>query len=1458
MRKAGAKEDFEGSIGSEGAVDVRSSPVSSAATGRRSGLMIRLCTCTGRSSLSSLPNLNNSGISMTCKGCGGESSIDRGGPSCSSKLNTMGLELPRPIDPEVRWKTLNRRQRAARRARTSFSGEDRMKDEIRSFYAFDNGTSQELAQEDAPVSESEKLGVSILGRRFSEPVEKVPIKKRRFLIDCSPSPPSTPLLMDPYEKPLRRSCGGISSHGKHHKATTLGLDYMEEKKGPFDADDFSGISILAAAACESEIDGVILNVECLKSAHCVEERKPEHISGSSELNLLSEAKEEMLNTLGASNCKLDWTLESSESAPDMKCVFSTTLNSENLVKPADAPYSAFSSAKKTDGSSSASDAKSSGVTMSINSSNPDKSVGCLQDVVVETKHSNSTCDSRLHWDLNVAMEAWGTNCGDGDDYDHDNKDPVAFAITSCNDAENAMNKLQACQTPFHSTVAGNINLSEDKIPVIDVPKDACAKGNSDFAGDSSSQPLCSLSPQIVQILESKPLHGNNSSAETKDLPGCSYVSKVESHLGSDPDCNSLALMTERFALTANKEKHNVSHASTLDYAGLSQVASTDNLGGISSVQRGELGSRVKPFASRLVSEESTNLATVTVFNKSSTDLGCSNNKLGQASQQSISEFKNQDLLDVDSGTSKIDQSANDKVEHGTDVLTISKRAADADNDLDLPDSHMNSDPGSSDCDMDLAHEEDGANATVSQIGTCGNSSNAVTYHITDDAHQASCINSECTKQAITDMDIIVDSQSGEQSYLGKVVLNTFIEHCIETKASHINKDLAGTVNIGAEEDDSQYEDGELRESGEYWGDDCYDEIKHDNYEVLDYKEAEGAPRISPLPVGSMSKNICNPDADYNGTRSRKEDGDVSPAALEHSWSTNSIDDGSGMMCGGSTGEKALSVHLRVNGETRIHEVNPGRVIAGSVATVSQSERLNDGLGDDLSSLRTKPTGWDMLPEDQRHSQHDSRDTVDSSNWCVLSTLDAAGGSESLRHRESSNGDMQPRADRSRSFDKPHRTELCRSDDGYGSGSKAERTIDVQRAHERGGASHHIQGSGGVEQRVENSNSSRSTRHKSPDYYNYGPPGPRNAAEAAVAKMQSNGFVVAPDGTLVKAVDATNAGKMTRRVRNTLSSSYHPLSGRDSPIDRDGGCGVSRGPAHTREASPERRFGASGNRSVRYDPDMDNYRTNVNTSSVQCSLSSRQRRFPPHRSLNLSHAHSRSRSGSRSRSPHAWTSPRNRREIMANGSSSLWRHSRSPPNYSTEVRMGRMTSPSRQSGFGDRVMHYSPSSRDHAYSQHASTWVDGRNCSTVDLPDHKKRYSRRSPPLRVASRNDRFDVIDSHGRPRSRELYRPTQERVPYGFERGRGNKHDGNGDEQRDYADRCETRSVKPYDGNAATKQFRHNTGDKLRPHISAPRSPNAQRRGSPRRFDRGFERQLGVDLPRRTKEDNKNPFRYD
>ncbi|RLN05368.1 uncharacterized protein C2845_PM13G13070 [Panicum miliaceum] len=1382
MRKAGAKE---GSILSKGAVDVNSSPVSTAIAGRPS--MIKFCTCSigsSSSSSSSLRSLKNTNISMTCKGCTGESTTGRGGPSCSSKLSSMGLELPRPIDPEVRWKTVNRRQRAARKARTF--GKDRRNAGIGSFYLFGSATNQEMAQEDAPVSESEK--------------------KRRFLMDCSPSPPPTPLLVDPYEKILGSSSRGIKSYEKHRKIKMLASECTEERKGPFGADDFSGISILAAAACESEMDGDILNGACSKLADPLQERKLENTRGSTELSLLHDMKEDKLKIPGASHCIYDRPLGSSNSAPDMNPLLATTLsNSEKLVESASAlkvNYSSHSAMNSANQIEIASDAKSSSVAMADSPSNPEKTIGCSQDADTQTNHANATRDSRLHWDLNVPMEAWDTDCG-GDD------DPTAATISDHNDAGNDMNKPQPSHDHFDSFDAGDVSNSPvEKIQMAVVSNVCVTKDEGDSPADSSSHLLLHQSSQNLQLLESESV-GNDALAKTMDLPDQQknrFATIVESHIGSNPEP---ALIIEHFPSPC-VEKIDGSHPPSVDCEGCN------------SLQTSELGSTVKPLASRLVSEESTNLPTVTPFHKKVTDFGWSDNKLEEAFEQSISESKNQELLDVDSGTSKMDQSVSKNSGHDTDVFYVNKSPADAENLT-----HPEDNPGSSHCDMAHVHEEDGADAMINSkdcLITCANSSSAETYYISSTAPQVPLASSECPRPGVTDANSIVDSRENEH---GKVASNTYSEHCYETDTSYISENLAGFGKGDVEEDDSQYEDGELRESGDrYWVGDGYEEVKPANwhYQVSDYKNGAAIPHLAPLPVDCLSKNVGIRADSYNETQ-RKEDVPILPISSKRSWLTNCLD--GGPLADG----KAQSIHSR--GDTQMYGINPGRVPVGSAAIVSQSERCSDGLGDDLSSIRMKNTGWDMLPEDQKHSRRDPKDGADSSNQCGLDSSDTAGDDESLRKMGLSNKDVQ-QMEWQKSFDRPQRNELSRSDDGYGSGSKAERTIDSHRSHGTYDASRHIQ-TGNRGQWMENSKHPRSARRKSPEYFNYGPSGPRNAAEATVAKMESNGFVVAPDGTLVRAVDAANAGQMGRRMRNTSSSSYRPLSGRGSPIDRDGTCGMFRGPVHSRDASPERHFGVNSNRSGRYCPEMEKDHTDGNLSSVRCSLPNRQRGIPAGRaSLNLSRAHSRSPSGSRSRSPHDWTSPRNRRKIMANGGSTLRRNSRSPPNHMAKVRIGRMASPKRQPRYDDRSLRYSPS-RNHTYSQHASTWVDGRNGSTVDLSDHNKRYSRRSPPPRITSRNDRFDVMDSQGRSRSGEFYRSANGRLPCGYDRS--NKHDGNGDDQREYAVRYGNHSVKPYDRNGAVKQFRNNAGDKFRTRISAPRSPESQRRVSPRRFDRSFER---------------------
>ncbi|KAL1150679.1 hypothetical protein V6Z11_A10G280300 [Gossypium hirsutum] len=103
-------------------------------------------------------------------------------------MSTVGLELTSFIDPDWTWKTVSKRNRSATR---------RSRKLVADSLTFGKGLADKNARtlEDVTVSESEKVGVDVLGRRFSEKVENVPIKKRRFMFQSSsPPPPSTPNL----------------------------------------------------------------------------------------------------------------------------------------------------------------------------------------------------------------------------------------------------------------------------------------------------------------------------------------------------------------------------------------------------------------------------------------------------------------------------------------------------------------------------------------------------------------------------------------------------------------------------------------------------------------------------------------------------------------------------------------------------------------------------------------------------------------------------------------------------------------------------------------------------------------------------------------------------------------------------------------------------------------------------------------------------------------------------------------------------------------------------------------------------------------------------------------------------------------------------------------------------------------------------------------------------------------
>ncbi|KAK8934135.1 hypothetical protein KSP39_PZI014438 [Platanthera zijinensis] len=129
------------------------------------------------------------------------------------------------------------------------------------------------------------------------------------------------------------------------------------------------------------------------------------------------------------------------------------------------------------------------------------------------------------------------------------------------------------------------------------------------------------------------------------------------------------------------------------------------------------------------------------------------------------------------------------------------------------------------------------------------------------------------------------------------------------------------------------------------------------------------------------------------------------------------------------------------------------------------------------------------------------------------------------------------------------------------------------------------------------------------------PGSRNAAAAAIANFKRNGFVVAPDETVIS----------TRR---------------GSSIDSDGDFHMLAEVSNSRNVSPGKCFNAGKGRDSRYGSRLFSpYHANRYHSPIlQYSSSKRQHSFSPHRRPpHLACEHTRSPSRSRTRSPHTWTS-----------------------------------------------------------------------------------------------------------------------------------------------------------------------------------------------------------------------------
>ncbi|XP_021725507.1 uncharacterized protein LOC110692752 [Chenopodium quinoa] len=246
-----------------------------------------------------------------------------------------------------------------------------------------------------PVSETEKRGVLASGCRFSNKAEHVPIKKRRFLLR-SPSPP--PVYNSPCAEeiadqtrsqdvsikllPLQSSMSDISSSQIVENKNRIDAKKTCNSNKSFGEDeDFSGISILAAAACSSSLGrdcGYAEDGSGIEESSVLERAR--EVSTYAEAPSLPKglSKEDIINSSEMSSGATSSCI-SIEPVVELASISNTVNSSQNVVAVG----------------------KMKDVSLGFSAD-----VSCSKDEDEGKDQRQSSRDVRLHWDLNVVMDAW--------------------------------------------------------------------------------------------------------------------------------------------------------------------------------------------------------------------------------------------------------------------------------------------------------------------------------------------------------------------------------------------------------------------------------------------------------------------------------------------------------------------------------------------------------------------------------------------------------------------------------------------------------------------------------------------------------------------------------------------------------------------------------------------------------------------------------------------------------------------------------------------------------------------------------------------------------------------------------------------------------------------------------------------------------------------------------------------
>ncbi|GMI80869.1 hypothetical protein HRI_001756200 [Hibiscus trionum] len=468
----------------------------------------------------------------SCKICCGQPLVDGIGSVSSGVMSTVGLELRSFINSDLTWKAVSKRNR---------SGTRRTRKPVAESMTMGLGLANKNGRklEDVMVSESEKLGVDVLGQHFSEKVENVPIKKRRFMFRSpSPPPPRTPCpLLETSEKHLDFQTTPDQSSGSSAEqwqqlmqsdcsATSQAPSINDEKVSEVinGVKDFSGIEILAAAACS---DSICNDVTEYEGTPVVEESTQERIQSSvSSIHL-----EESTASLETACCfpkgsVIESKSEGSSFQDNSFVVLHEVPSDKDTLPERSIPLCEFPSGKGTDLSVNES--------KSEDSSFQDNSFAVLHEIPSDKNTLPERFiplpDDRLLWDLNVPMDAWPC---DGGIVDSQNDSVAKISVRSeelqTTDSQDI--KTDTTNDGVSSDVDGSNRMASD---LRSIPTGTDDLGTEKQESDYGSQ---DIDDTTIEVVSSEVDGGVRMTSDLRSMPvGTDDLSAEEQESGYDSQC----------------------------------------------------------------------------------------------------------------------------------------------------------------------------------------------------------------------------------------------------------------------------------------------------------------------------------------------------------------------------------------------------------------------------------------------------------------------------------------------------------------------------------------------------------------------------------------------------------------------------------------------------------------------------------------------------------------------------------------------------------------------------------------------------------------------------------------------------------------------------------------------------------------------------------------------------------